>query len=160
MFNQKKPDQQAATKAIVEPKPSADHPSRMLIIEDALIHSTIIGHIAEKIGFTTMTARSYESACSLLHDWQFDCITLDLGLGQHAGVEVLNQLAKIKCKAPIIIISGSEKPICDETVRIGISLRLNIYEPVPKPIDLKVFRETLTQIAMQSGLQNLVVKPA
>jgi DNA-binding NtrC family response regulator len=155
MFSQKNPDQQPMTKMSAEPSPPAEHPSRLLVIEDALIHSTIIGHIADKIGFTTMIARSYENACNLLHDRQFDCITLDLGLGQHAGVEVLNQLSRIECKTPIIIISGSEKSVCDETVRIGKSLHLNICEPVPKPIDLKALRETLTQIAMQSRLQHL-----
>jgi DNA-binding response OmpR family regulator len=159
MLSGKNPNLQPMAKLSVEPSPSAEHSSRLLIIEDALIHSTIISRIADKNGFTAMIAHSYEEACRLLHDWHFDCITLDLGLGKHAGVEVLNQLAKIECKTPIIIISGSEKSVCDETVRIGKSLQLNICEPLPKPIDLKALRATLAQIAMQSRLRHLASQP-
>jgi DNA-binding NtrC family response regulator len=160
MLGQKNSDVEPLAMLSAEPSPSAEHPSRLLIIEDALIHSTIISRIAEKNGFTAMIAHSYEEACKLLHEWRFDCITLDLGLGKRAGVEVLNQLSKIEYKMPIIIISGSEKSVCDETVQIGKSLQLNICEPVPKPIDLKALRETLAQIAMQSRLRHLASQPA
>jgi CheY-like chemotaxis protein len=135
------------------PKPSDENPSRLLIIEDMVIHSSIIGLIAAKVGFTIMSARSYPHACELLQMWQFDCITLDLGLGQHTGLEVLNRLADMECKAPIIIISSSESGICDETVQFGKSLDLNIYESVPKPIDLKTLRETLAEVHALSNVR-------
>jgi len=159
MFSQKKPDRQAMMNADVESDPSAKNPSSLLIIEDALIHSTIIGRIADKVGFTTTTARSYEDACKVLSARQFDCITLDLGLGEHLGVDVLRHLSTIRCRSQIIVISGSEKDVCDETVRFGKALDLNIYESVPKPIDLKALRETLAHIRMQSRLQKLASSP-
>lgn len=159
MFSQNNPDRKPMTKIGAEPNPFAEHPSRLLVIEDALIHSTIICRIAEKIGFATMTASSYEDACKVLSTCQFDCITLDLGLGEHVGVDVLRHLSTIRCRAQIIIISGSEKTVFDETVRIGRVLGLNICEPAPKPIDLKALRETLGHIRMQSRLQTLAFSP-
>ena len=155
MFSQKKPDWQAMTTADAELDASARNPNSLLIIEDALIHSTIIGRIADKVGFTITIARCYEDACKVLSARQFDCITLDLGLGEHVGVDVLRHLSTIRCRAQIIVISGSEKDVCNETVRIGKALDLNIYESVPKPIDLKALRETLEHVRTQSRLQHL-----
>jgi ActR/RegA family two-component response regulator len=159
MLSQNKPNRHATSAAGTELNPSAEERSSLLIVEDALIHSTIIARIADKVGFTSEIAGCYEDACNLLHARQFDCITLDLGLGEHVGAEVLNHLSKIRCKARVIIISGSEKAVCDETVRIGRSLDLNICEPVPKPIDLKALREMLEHIRMQSRLEKLATSP-
>jgi two-component system, chemotaxis family, chemotaxis protein CheY len=159
MFGQNKPDRQPMKDANAGSDPSAKDPSSLLIIEDTLIHSTIIGRIADKVGFTVTTARSFEDACRALGAQQFDCITLDLGLGEHVGVDVLRHLSTIRCKARIIVISGSENDVCDETVRIGRALELNICESVPKPIDLKVLRETLAHIRMQSQLRKLATSP-
>ncbi len=141
------------TKNIMQLNPSDEHPSRLLIIEDMVIHSSIIGLVAKKVGFAIMSARSYQHACELLQTWPFDCITLDLGLGQHTGLEVLNQLADMECKTPIIIISSSEPGVCEETVQFGKSLDLNIHEAVPKPIDLQTLREILTDIRVRSQKQ-------
>jgi two-component system chemotaxis response regulator CheY len=157
MFSRNNPGQQTNTHA--EPNPSAEDLSSLLIIEDAIIHSTIIGRIAEKAGYTATTARSFKDACDLLRMRHFDCITLDLGLGQHAGVEVLNHLSTIPCATPVMIISGSERAVCDETVNIGRSLGLTICEPLRKPVNLRMLRERLEQIRMQSRLQKPASSP-
>jgi PleD family two-component response regulator len=83
----------------------AKNPSSLLIIEDALVHSVIISHIARKLEFTTTVAPSYEAACKVLGERQFDCVTLDLGLGEHAGLDVLRYLSTIECRAQIIVVS-------------------------------------------------------
>ena len=159
MFSPIKTARQATTNADAGSDPSATNLSSLLVIEDALIHSTIISRIADKGGFTTTTARSLEDACKVLSIRQFDCITLDLGLGERVGADVLGHLSAIRCRTPVIVISGSEKAVCDETVRIGRALDLNICESVPKPIDIKALRETLAHIRRQSLLQKLASNP-
>lgn len=158
MLGQNRPDRQVKSDAGGVPNPTAEARGSLLIIEDAPIHSTIIAHIADRTGFATTIASCYEEACDLLQTRQFDCITLDLGLGAHVGAEVLNQLAKLRCMARIVIISGSERAICDETMQIGRSLGLNICEPVPKPIDLKALREMLEHIRTRSRLEKLAAR--
>ena len=103
---------------------SAAHPidvshHSLLVVEDALIHRTIISKIGDKVGFVTRTASSVEAAEALLRTQEFDAITLDLGLGEHVGVEVLRLLADLRSKTPIIIISVSDDSILEETCRIG-----------------------------------------
>jgi CheY-like chemotaxis protein len=127
----------------------------LLVIEDALIHRTIIVNIGDKVGFVTRSASSVEAAEALLRTHQFDAITLDLALGEHVGLEVLRLLAELKSRAPIIIISVSDDAVLEETCRIGRSLELNIWKPLRKPIDLRMLREMLEQIKLYSGLQKI-----
>jgi CheY-like chemotaxis protein len=124
--------------------------SSLLIIEDALIHSVVISHIADKAGFITTRAHSYEDACKVLSARQFDCITLDLGLGEHVGFDVLRYLSTIGCRAQIIIISQSDLDVCDDVAELGRGLDLRVYQCVPKPIDLEGLRETLLHIQARS----------
>jgi CheY-like chemotaxis protein len=127
----------------------------LLVIEDALIHRTIIAKIGDKVGFVTRSASSVEAAEALLRTHEFDAITLDLALGEHVGLEVLRLLAELKSRAPIIIISVSDDAVLEETCRIGRSLELNIWKPLRKPIDLRLLREMLEQIRLYSGLQKI-----
>jgi DNA-binding response OmpR family regulator len=129
--------------------------NRLLVIDDASIHRVILCRVGEKVGFESVGAASFEEAAKLLRESQFDCITLDLSLGDRAGVEVMHLLSVLKCQVPIIIISGSENTIRDETLKIGKSLNLNLCTPVPKPVDLAALRESLVLIGQKADLNKL-----
>ena len=118
----------------------------LLIIEDALIHSAVVHQVARKLGFVTAKAYNFRDACSALGTTQFDCITLDLVLGEHVGLDVLRHLAAIGCRAPIIVISQSDKDTCDDIVQLGKALGLNVCESIQKPIDLDRLRGMLGNI--------------
>jgi two-component system, chemotaxis family, chemotaxis protein CheY len=122
---------------------------RLLVIDDDHLHCTIIRRVATKAGFAPVAAASYDEAAKLAQETAFDCITLDLSLGAHAGVEMLRHLWVLGCKAPIIIISGCDDATCRETVRVAKSLNLNVWEPVPKPVDLAVLRYSLERLLTQ-----------
>jgi two-component system, chemotaxis family, chemotaxis protein CheY len=126
---------------------------RLLVIDDDNLHRMIICRVAAKAGFIPGGAATYEEASQLAQETSFDCITLDLSLGQHGGVEMLRHLWVIGCKAPIIIISGCDDETCRETMRVGKSLNLNVWEPVPKPVDLAMLRYSLERLRVQRDLQ-------
>lgn len=134
------------TNTNAERNQSAKNQPSLLIIEDVLIHSTAIGRIAAKVGFNDTKVHSYEDARRVLGERQFDCITLDLGLGEHVGVDVLRYLSTIRCQAEIIVISESDKDLCDDVAELGRALDLSVCCPVPKPIDIKTLHETLVRI--------------
>jgi CheY-like chemotaxis protein len=129
----------------------ADGRLSLLVVEDALIHRTIISRIADKAGFTTMAASSVEAAAERLRSRDFDCVTLDLSLGEGVGSEVLRLLADRKCQTPIIIISGSDPDVVAQTSEIGRTYDLNLWKPLHKPIDLGLLRDMLEQIRACSG---------
>ena len=116
---------------------------RLLVIDDAIIHRKILCRVGEKAGFDTTEAGSFDEAARLLHDKEFDCITLDLSLGDRAGVEVLSLLSVNKCRVPIIIISGvvEEKNKQRATASGAVAF-------FPKPVNfdemIKVIRATLS----------------
>jgi CheY-like chemotaxis protein len=140
----------AAADAIAKSDRPAGKPGSLLIIEDEPVHCAVIGRIAGRVGFTTTKAFSYDAACDALGAKRFDCITLDLGLGEHIGIDVLRHLSTIQCKAQIIVISHSDRDVCNDVVALGKALDLNVYDAVMKPIDLEALREALAHIRIQS----------
>jgi two-component system, chemotaxis family, chemotaxis protein CheY len=147
------------TNANVEPNQSTKDRPSLLIIDDVLIHSAAIGRIAAKVGFNITRAHSYEDACRVLDERQFDCITLDLGLGEHVGVDVLRYLSTVRYWAGIIVISESDKDFCDGVAELGSALDLNVCASVPKPIDIRMLQETLGRIKVQSLRQKPALPP-
>jgi DNA-binding NtrC family response regulator len=118
----------------------------LLVIDDDNLHRMIICRVAAKAGYLPAGAASYDEAAQLVQKTTFDCITLDLSLGEHAGVEMLRHLWVIGCKAPIIIISGCDDATCNESEKVAESLKLNVWESIPKPVDMAVLRDSLGRL--------------
>ncbi len=102
---------------------------RLLVIDDDNLHRMIICRVAAKAGFLP-----------------FDCITLDLSLGNHAGTEMLHHLSVLGSTAPIIVVSGADYTTCKETVKVAEMLNLDIWECIPKPVDLVMLRHFLERL--------------
>jgi DNA-binding NtrC family response regulator len=130
-------------------------PNELLVIEDAQVHLAILRKIGAKAGFNTTGVDSVEGAAALLRQRTFDCITLDLSLGDRSGREVLELLAELNCQAPILIISGSDDSARDENVQVATSLGLLVYPAFRKPVDLVALRRTLQQIMAHTDRQKL-----
>ena len=124
----------------------------LLVIEDAVIDSTILARIGIRNGFTTKTARSYADAVALLKKRNFDCITLDLGLGDETGIWILNFLAELRSKASIVIVSGAAQDVCDATAQFGRSIGLNVHGSLQKPVPPGRLAETMAELKAESRL--------
>jgi CheY-like chemotaxis protein len=150
----------ATADAIVKSNRPAGRPGSLLIVEDEPIHCAVISRLAGRVGFTATKALSYDAACKALGAKRFDCITLDLGLGEHIGLDVLRYLSTIGCRAQIIVISHSDKDVCKDVVELGKALNLNVYDAVMKPIDLEALREALVHVRALSLPQASSLTPA
>jgi CheY-like chemotaxis protein len=117
---------------------------RLLVVDDEILHRMIICRAAAKSGYVPVGAASHREAAKLSQDAAFDCITLDVALGDRGGaVALLRHLAEVGCKAPIIVVSGCDDETLHEILRLAGSLKLNVAEPVPKPVDLAILRHML-----------------
>jgi DNA-binding NtrC family response regulator len=123
---------------------------RLLVIDDDNLHRMIICRVADKAGYLPAGAATYDEAAELAQNNKFDCITLDLSLGEHAGVELLRHLWVIGCKATIIIISGCDDATCGESQRLAESLKFKVWESIPKPVNLAVLRDSLDRLKADS----------
>lgn len=119
---------------------------RLLVIDDDNLHRMIICRAAAKAGYLPAGAASYEEAVKLAQETAFDCITLDLSLGEHAGVELLRHLWVVGYKAPIIIISGCDDATCSESAKAAESLKLTVWDAIPKPVNLATLRGSLDRL--------------
>lgn len=124
------------------------HRPRLLVIDDDNLHRMIICRVAAKAGYLPAGAATYDEAAELAQNNKFDCITLDLSLGEHAGVELLRHLWVIGCKATIIIISGCDDATCSESRRVAESLKFKVWESLPKPVNLAVLRDSLERLKL------------
>src|SRR5580693_2363560 len=122
---------------------------RLLVIDDDYLHRKIICRVAAKAGYAPAGAGTYDEATKLALETAFDCISLDLSLGQHGGIEMLQYLRGIGCKAPIVIISGCDEATFRDTQKAAKSLNLNIWESISKPVDLDMLRYCLERLRTQ-----------
>jgi DNA-binding NtrC family response regulator len=123
---------------------------RLLVIEDDVVHGAVIRLMAEKAGYTVTVATSIARAMEWLRASEFDCVTLDLSLGELSGVQAMEALSASNRDMPIIIISGAADDRCEAAVAYGKALKLNVYPPVSKPVALGALREMLVAILAQS----------
>ena len=119
---------------------------RLLVVDDDTLHRMIICRTAANAGYLPAGAATYNEAVKLLQATAFDCITLDLSLGDHAGVEMLRYLWVIGWRAPIIIISGCDDATHSDSETVAESLKLNVWESMSKPVDFSVLRESLERL--------------
>ena len=70
-------------------------------------------------------------------------LRLDFAL-EH-GLEAL-AVATQGVTAPIIVVSGADYATCKETVRVAEKLNLDIWECIPKPVDLVMLRHFLERL--------------
>ena len=119
---------------------------RLLVIDDDSLHRMVICRAAAKAGYLPAGAATCDEAAKMIRETAFDCITLDLGLGDRAGSEILHHLSSLGCAAPIIVISGCDDATRVESVKLAKSLGLNVWESTRKPVDLTMLRLWLERL--------------
>jgi CheY-like chemotaxis protein len=128
----------------------------LLVIEDADVHLSMLRKIAVQAGFATTGVNSVDGALNVLRRRNFACITIDLNFREGGGTEVLQLLADMRSRTPILVISGSDEQTRDLTVRAGNILGLNVYPPFSRPVDLALLRQTLRQIAAEADRERVI----
>lgn len=127
-------------------------PPRLLVVDGDNLHRMIICRAADKAGYIPAGAANFTEAAKLGQTTVFDCITLDLSLGQQTG-EMLRHLREIDSAARILIVGNYDAAGCRETLRFARSLGLDVGEPVPKPVDVGSLRYMLEQMKVERTLQ-------
>lgn len=131
---------------------------KLLIIDDELVHRIIISKIAKQVGYEAFTAASFDEAINLIQKNAYNCITLDLSLGEHSGTRLLRSIAE-SGRPPVIIISGREKRVLDTSVRLANMLGIACVQ-LPKPLNIESLRSTLsTKLVNHSRVETSTASP-
>jgi DNA-binding response OmpR family regulator len=129
-----------------EPDEISGAAQKLLIVDDDTMHRMVICRIAGQAGFEVEEAASYEAARRMLGLNIYGCVTLDLSLGERGGIDVLRYMAEIGCASPVIVVSGSDDAVRDESFAVARKLNLNVCRPFSKPVRLAELRELMREI--------------
>ena len=121
-------------------------PHRLLIVDDDRVHRMVLARVARQAGYEVEEASTYEVACRLMAEGAYACVTVDLSLGEHGGLDVVQHLAQLKFDAPIIVVSGSDDKVREEALMVARRLGLNVCGSFGKPMNLSHLRNLLGEI--------------
>ena len=104
---------------------------KILIIEDEPSLRELIQRSLEKERYVVEAAADFQSGLRKIEDYDYDCVLLDIMLPDGNGLNLLEQLKKMRKRENVIIISAKDS--LDEKV-LGLELGADDY--LPKPFHL------------------------
>lgn len=123
-------------------RPIEDLP-RLLIVDDDPLAARMIGGVAERCGYAIHAAATELEAVAALDDWKPQAIVLDVAIGSSDAIEVMSQLKRKQCSAPIVVISSYGDHYLIPVCRYGAANGLRIAERLSKPLHLPTLENTL-----------------
>ena len=104
---------------------------KILIIEDEPSLRELIQRSLEKERYVGEAAADFQSGLRKIEDYDYDCVLLDIMLPDGNGLNLLEQLKKMRKRENVIIISAKDS--LDDKV-LGLELGADDY--LPKPFHL------------------------
>ncbi len=117
--------------------------NRLLILDDDPMIGQTMAYIARSMGVETQTTTTAIEFFDQVKLWQPDRIAIDLVMPDMDGVEVLVELARLDCRAQIIITSGVGARVLDAARRSAAEHGLNILGVLAKPFSPSALRQLL-----------------
>lgn len=117
---------------------------RILICEDEPGIATILQHMLRSEGYMTDTARTAAQAKQMLAEGNYQAMTLDLGLPDQNGLELLQELRQQPetRDLPVIVVSAT----AGESQKELNASAIGVIDWIEKPIDSPLFMETVGNI--------------
>ena len=101
---------------------------KILIIEDEPSLRELIQRSLEKERYVVEAAADFQSGLRKIEDYDYDCVLLDIMLPDGNGLNLLEQLKKMRKRENVIIISAKDS--LDDKV-LGLELGADDYLPKP-----------------------------
>lgn len=135
---------------------------KILIVEDEDALREVMIRSLEKERYVVESATNYNEALQKINDYDYDCIVLDIMLPGGSGLDVLEELKKMRKKDSVIIVSAKDS-IEDKVT--GLDLGADDY--LTKPFHLAelnarikcIIRRKQQDGEMHISLANVTVYP-
>lgn len=115
--------------------------NRLLVVDDDAGICALFSEVAEGCGYTVKTINTVLEFKDAYTSFKPTLIFLDLNIADKDGIELLQFLAKQKCKSPIIVISGHDEKVRSSVFRLGTSYGLEMVSHLPKPVSVPTLRD-------------------
>ncbi|MCW2273945.1 response regulator [Rhodoblastus acidophilus] len=122
--------------------------TRLLVVDDDLIQRRLVAKIAAQVNHQVTEADSVAAAEAVLAraaqtGAPIDCVTVDLGLGDGLGADVLHLIADHCPQAQVLLVTGASGRPLQDTLQVARETRLEIHDVFIKPVDLVALRASL-----------------
>jgi DNA-binding response OmpR family regulator len=118
----------------------------ILIIEDDELQIALLRHFLIDEGFTVYATADGPQGITIFENQEIDLVLLDIGIPSMSGLEVLQEIRKIKCDAKVIVITGY--PSVESSVQ---AIKYGASEYLQKPIELKILLEKIKNTLQSNG---------
>jgi len=125
---------------------------RLLLVDDDKIHRVIYSSIASKLEFRVDPVASPAEAEAALGAQPYDCVILDLMLGEESGRDVLDTIRTLERKPPVVLVTGAPEKVVEEVFRYGRDFGIQMLGPVRKPVNVVVVRTILRSVASNARI--------
>jgi len=106
---------------------------KILVVDDEPRIAKVLQDFMAKSGFQVTQALGGEEAIKILNsEMKIDLMVLDMKMPKVTGMDVINEMERIKRKIPVIILTGSvdaEKYLID-IIKFGYTEKDILYKPV------------------------------
>ena len=121
---------------------TANHPKKILVVDDALIIRKMIIDLAKECGWAIAgEAKDGQEACEIYSNQKPDLVTMDMVMPNMNGLEALKKIREIDPNARVIMISAvNQKDKLVESIEAGAS------DFIVKPFDKTRLKALLGKI--------------
>ena len=116
---------------------------KVLVLDDDILTGKTIQNV---IAFSNYDSRLATDADEFFHqyqEWNPDYIALDLIMPKMDGMQILGELARLKCKSAIIITSGVGKRVLDTAMLAAREQGLTVLGVLSKPFSSATLKALL-----------------
>ncbi|WP_107851514.1 GGDEF/EAL domain-containing response regulator [Oceanimonas marisflavi] len=106
---------------------------KLLIIDDDTILGLMMQNIARPLNIEARYTSDALQFFAVLEQWQPDVVVLDLVMPGMDGVQLIQELARRRCRARLIITSGVSPRVLEAAQRSAVENGLSIAGMLPKP---------------------------
>lgn len=125
--------------------------ARLVVLDDDLEISEIVGEIAELLGFYAEVTNTAETFFPAVNRHSPDAIVLDLQMPGSDGIQVLRKLAGMSVQAGILIVSGMDERTIVAAEQYARSKGLRVFGYLQKPFLPEELHEKLALIQSATG---------
>ena len=126
--------------------------TRIIAVDDDRRILRILKHACERVGFEVHSVQDANFFESAFRAHEPALVFLDLNMRNIDGVELLRFIAEECPGTSIIVTSGVDQRMLNAARNLGISLGLNMLEPIPKPLMVADIRQRLKLFTTQPKL--------
>jgi CheY-like chemotaxis protein len=118
----------------------------LLVIDDEPAITALVKRVAQPCGYRVLACSDPDEFKQHFVEQSPDLICLDLAMPGTDGIELMRFLAQNDCRAPLLIMSGSDPRLRESALRLGEALGLELAGNIAKPLRIDALRHLLTSL--------------